>query len=107
MKNVRDELPQVFIYPIWFTVEMFQNFMISRHYYGDIFWLKFDQKGLQECTNYYRNVPFETYTESVVTFLKVNFECLLYIPKDIFFTLPCKLCNMLYIHLSMHIYLLP
>ena len=64
--NVHDNLTQVFINPMGFTVERISNIIISQHFCGVDFGWNVEQSGPQKCPNYYCTVPFMPYLGSVV-----------------------------------------
>ena len=102
--NVHNDLPQVFTKPIGFTTEGNQNFIISWHCCGVGFWLKCWAKCSKRRPNSYCIVPFDPHIGIVVPLFLECVYCFPHTPIYRFWTLPCKLHNMLYIHLHRHIY---
>ena len=106
MHKVHEDLLQLFINLIGFTLDKILNFIILRHCCWVFFGKNVERNEPQKYRNFYCAVPFAPHLGNVVPFFLGCFECFPHTLKGIFYTLFCRLRKILYSHLCRHILLL-
>ena len=108
MHNLHENLLQFFIDPIGFTIERFSSLVISQNCCGVSFWSKCRAKQSAKVSEFLSWCAFwaTSWKWCSIRFLEW-FYFFPYKLKDFFWISPCKLHNVLYIHLHRYIFLLP
>ena len=107
MHNIHDDLLHFFINPMVFTIERISNLNISRYCCEVSFWSKCWAKSTAKVSEFYRTILFDPHLGSGLPFtFWVCFEYFQNELKETVFASPCKLHNMLYIHLRRYMFIL-